>query len=120
MRVTVSWFSAGDFEQAKKFYGEVLGLKKTFELQSWAEFAGAAGQASIGIAGNPRTGGEPGATVVLEVEDIEAERKRLEARGVKFEGQTEEIPGVVKLATFRDPAANRLQLAQSLMPRAES
>ncbi len=29
MKVTVSWFSVKDFEQAKKFYGESLGLKKT-------------------------------------------------------------------------------------------
>jgi CreA protein len=117
MKVTVSWFSVEDFEQAKKFYAEMLGLKKTFEIHSWAEFAGAEGEATIGIAANPHSGKEPGATVVLRVDDIEAERKRLEARGVKFEGKTEEIPGVVKLATFRDPSANRLQLAQPLMPQ---
>jgi CreA protein len=117
MKVTVSWFSVTDFEQTKKFYAEVLGLKKTFEIQSWAEFAGGEGEATIGIAGNPHAGKEAGATVVLRVDDIEAERKRLEARGVKFEGKTEEIPGVVKLATFRDPSGNRLQLAQPLMPQ---
>ena len=41
-------------------------------------------------------------------------RKRLQATGVQFEGKTEEIPGVVKLATFRDPSGNRLQLCQVL------
>jgi predicted enzyme related to lactoylglutathione lyase len=49
------------------------------------------------------------------VDDIERERKRLESGGVKFEGKTEEIPGMVKLATFRDPSGNRLQLCQVLM-----
>jgi predicted enzyme related to lactoylglutathione lyase len=115
MKVTVSWFGVDDFEQTKKFYGDVLGLKKTFEMQTWAEFAGAEGEASIGLAANPHAGKEPGATVVLRVDDIQAERKRLETKGVKFEGKTEEIPGVVKLATFRDPSGNRLQLAQPLM-----
>jgi CreA protein len=115
MKVKVSWFGVDDFESAKKFYGQVLGLKKTFEAQEWAEFAGAAGEESIGIAANPRAGKEPGATVVLDVNDIERERKRLESAGVKFEGQTEEIPGIVRLATFRDPYGNRLQLAQALM-----
>ncbi len=52
---------------------------------------------------------------VLQVPDIEGERKRLESRGVSFEGKTEEIPGIVKLATFRDPSGNRLQLCQVLM-----
>jgi len=49
------------------------------------------------------------------VEDIEQERKRLETAGVKFEGKIEEIPGIVRIATFRDPSGNRLQLAQPLM-----
>lgn len=44
MKVKVSWFSVNDFEGAKKFYGQVLGLKKTFEAQQWAEFAGAEGE----------------------------------------------------------------------------
>jgi extradiol dioxygenase family protein len=74
MKVTISWFSVKDFEQAKKFYGESLGLKKTFETEQWAEFAGGEGEASIGLAVNPRAGKEPGATVVLQVPDIEDER----------------------------------------------
>jgi predicted enzyme related to lactoylglutathione lyase len=115
MKVKVSWFGVDDFESAKKFYGQVLGLKKTFEMQQWAEFAGAEGEESIGIAANPHAGKEPGATVVLDVSDIERERRRLESAGVKFEGKTEEIPGIVRLATFRDPHGNRLQLAQALM-----
>jgi predicted enzyme related to lactoylglutathione lyase len=117
MKMTVAWFSANDFEEAKKFYGCVLGLKKTFEMQGWAEFSNAEGEASIGVARNPHSGKEPGATVVLRVDDIERERKRLQAGGVQFEGKVEEIPGVVKLATFRDPSGNRLQLCQVLMPR---
>lgn len=117
MKVTVSWFSTKDFEQTKKFYSDVLGLKEIFGTQGWAEYAESAGDVSIGLAANPHAGKEPGATIVLQVADIEAERKRLEARGVKFVGKTEEVPGIVKLATFRDPSANRLQLAQSLMKR---
>jgi len=117
MKVTVSWYGVDDFESAKKFYGQVLGLNKTFEAQQWAEFAGAEGQETIGIAANPHAGKEPGATVVLDVTDIERERKRLESAGVKFEGKIEEIPGIVRIATFRDPFGNRLQLAQALMQR---
>ena len=41
--------------------------------------------------------------MVLDVSDIERERKRLESAGVKFEGKIEEIPGIVRIATFRDP-----------------
>jgi predicted enzyme related to lactoylglutathione lyase len=115
MKVMVSWFTVNDFEGAKKFYGNVLGLKTTFDSPEWAEFAGAEGEESIGVAVNPRAGKEAGATIVLGVEDIERERKRLETAGVKFEGKIEEIPGIVRLTTFRDPSGNRLQLAQPLM-----
>jgi CreA protein len=114
MKMTVAWFSVNDFEQAKRFYGSVLGLKKTYEMLNWAEFSHAEGEASIGVAGNSQWGKEPNATIVLRVDDIERERKRLQATGVQFEGKTEEIPGVVKLATFRDPSGNRLQLCQVL------
>jgi predicted enzyme related to lactoylglutathione lyase len=117
MKISVAWFSANDFEEAKKFYGHVLGLKKTFEMQGWAEFSNAQGEATIGVAANPHNGREAGATVVLRVDDVERERKRLEAGGVRFEGKVEEIPGVVKLLTFRDPSGNRLQLCQVLMQR---
>jgi predicted enzyme related to lactoylglutathione lyase len=118
MKVTVSWFSVDDFDQAKRFYGDVLGLKKTLEIEQWAEFCGGEGEASIGVSGRQiTTSREPGATVVLRVDDIARECKRLESGGVKFEGKTEEIPGMVKLATFRDPSGNRLQLCQVLMQR---
>ena len=65
MKVRLSWFSVNDFESAKKFYGNVLGLKKTFEAPEWAEFAGAEGEESIGVAVHPHAGKEPGATIVL-------------------------------------------------------
>ena len=117
MKMTVAWFSANDFEQTKKFYGQVLGLKKIFEMEKWAEFADAEGEASIGVAGTSQWGKEPNATVVLRVDDIERERKRLQSSGVEFEGKIEEIPGVVKLSTFRDPSGNRLQLCQVLVQR---
>jgi CreA protein len=115
MKLSVAWFSVNDFEQAKKFYGGVLGMKKSFEMDGWAEFIGGDGEAAVGISNGQHTPKEHGATIVLRVDDIERERKRLELDGVKFEGKTEEIPGMVKLAIFRDPSGNRLQLCQVLM-----
>ncbi|MGH9746516.1 MAG: VOC family protein [Candidatus Acidiferrales bacterium] len=116
MKMSVAWFSVNDFEQAKKFYGGVLGLKKAFEMDGWAEFSGGSpDEAAIGISNGQHTAKEHGATIVLRVDDIERERKRLESTGVEFEGQTEEIPGMVKLAIFRDPSGNRMQLCQVLM-----
>lgn len=115
MEISLAWYPAKDLEKAKKFYGEVLGLKKTFEMEGWAEFSHAEGAASIGLSQDPKADGQAGATVVLKVEDLERARRELANRGVQFEGAVEEIPGVVRLATFRDPLGNRLQLVQVLM-----
>lgn len=117
LEVMLSWVNVGDEARAKKFYGETLGLQKTFEMPGWAEFSHAQQSAAIGLAA-PRPEGadqEKGATIVLKVDNIDAARKELSARGVKFEGETEEYPGVVRIATFRDPFGNRLQLAQPLV-----
>jgi len=118
MNVMLSWYTVKNLEQAKKFYGEVLGLKKTFEMRGWAEFSHAEGAAAIGLAENPTANGSSskgGATVVLGVPDLNRVQKELTARGVKFEDKVEEIPGVVRIATFHDPFGNRLQLTQSLL-----
>jgi len=88
MKLSVAWFNVNDFEQAKKFYGSVLGLKKSFEMDGWAEFnGGGQDEAAVGISTGQYTPKEHGATIVLRVDDIERERKRLESNGVKFEGK---------------------------------
>ena len=125
MDLIVAWYGVSDFERAKRFYGETLGLKKKFEMQQWAEFAAAEGAPSIGLNGAPAGNGSPGkvqagsahagATVVLKVADIEGTRASLLKKGVRFEDKIEEVPGVVRIATFYDLDGNRLQLAQVLV-----
>ena len=48
------------------------------------------------------------------VVDIDVARAELEGKGVRFDGDTIELPGMVKLASFFDPDGNRYMLAQSL------
>ena len=114
MEVSVSWYQVKDLESAKKFYGEVLGMTKTFEMGGWAEFSNREGAASIGLAQQTDNGPASGATVVLRVPNIDLARKELSQKGVRFEGDIQEIPGVVKLAAFLDPSGNRLQLCEVL------
>jgi len=114
MEVNLSWYQVDDLERAKKFYGEVLGLKKTIEIPGWCEFSHAEGAASIGLNQMREGDDERGATVVLRVDDLARAQAELTKKSVKFEGSVEEIPGVVRIATFRDPDGNRLQLMQVL------
>ena len=115
MEVNLSWYHVKDLNAAKKFYGEVLGLKKTLEMEGWCEFSHADGAASIGLNKMRESDDEQGATVVLRVDDLDRTQNELSEKGVKFEGEAYEVPGVVRIATFRDPAGNRLQLCQVLM-----
>jgi len=115
MEINVSWYQVNDMNAAKKFYGEVLGLKKTFEMDGWCEFSHADGGPSIGLNQLRAGDDERGATVVLRVEDLARAQGELSAKGVKFEGEIHEVPGAVRIATFRDPDGNRLQLCQVLM-----
>ena len=115
MEVSLSWYRVSDLNAAKKFYGDVLGLKKTFEIEGWCEFSHANGAASIGLNQMAAGDDEGGATVVLGVDELSRAQADLIKKGARFEGEVQEVPGVVRIATFRDPDGNRLQLCQTLM-----
>jgi predicted enzyme related to lactoylglutathione lyase len=55
-----------------------------------------------------------GATLVFGVEDCHAAREAIECKGVRFDGETRDFGGMVRLATFFDPDGNTLMFYQSL------
>ncbi len=55
-----------------------------------------------------------GATLVFGVADVDSARAQLEAKDVRFDGETQTIPDMVKLATFFDPDGNTFMLAEDL------
>ena len=46
--------------------------------------------------------------------DIDAAKARLDAHGVRQDGDIQTIPDLVKLLTFYDPDGNAMMLSQSL------
>jgi len=110
----LAWYPVENLDAARRFYGEILGLRKVFEMPGWAEYAHAEKATPIGLAEQP-PGGARGAVVVLKVDDIDQARAALTGKGIQFDGPTQDIPGVVRLALFRDPSGNPLQLAQPLV-----
>ena len=102
-----------DLDRAVAWFQDKLGLAEVFRVPGWAEVATPVDGVTIGLAeGEPEPAG--GTTPVFGVQDIDAARRELEANGVAFEGETVELPGMVKLATFASPDGNRYMLAQSL------
>jgi predicted enzyme related to lactoylglutathione lyase len=105
-----------DLKAAIKWYQDVLGFKLLYHLEemAWCELQSPVARVNVGLgeAENPDVKG--GATPVWGVKDIDAARAKLEAQNVKFDGDTMEIEGMVKLATFYDPDGNKMMLYQSL------
>ncbi|MBD3302592.1 MAG: VOC family protein [Candidatus Eisenbacteria bacterium] len=107
---------ASDVKAAIRWYEERLGFKLLYHLEGmgWCELSTPVEGVSLGIgqAEKPRTGAGPVPT--WGVQDIAAARKKLEDAGVRFDGETQEIPEMVKLATFYDPDGNAYMLVESL------
>ena len=111
--------SVTDIDASIAWFKEMLGFEEIFKVPGWAEVSTPTAGVTIGLAGLAEgetiEGGSGGTTAVLGVTDIDAARTELEAKGVRFEGDIVELPGLVKLATFYDPDDNRYMFAQSLM-----
>ena len=117
--VNVVWYNTTNWDRAKKFYHETLGLPMALDLPQggWMEF-GHPNQTHVAI--NLWRGPDPmpptngGATVTFGCDDVRAMVTKLRAKGIKCD-DPDEIPGMVIIATFYDPDGTRLQIAQSLM-----
>ena len=110
--------NVSNFDEAVAWYREALGFEIVYRLDQygWGEVRTPWGGVTIGLSQVEEL--KHGGTVpTFGVKDIAAARKHLESLGTRFDGDTYEIEGMVKLATFYDPDGNAWMLAQSLMPR---
>ncbi len=118
--ITVVSYNVSDWERAKKFYGETLGLPAALVMDEagWAEF-GFPNQTHLAInkwqgpAPMPTGGG--GAAAVFSSLNARQAVEHLRAQGVRCDDAVE-IPGMVIFANFYDPDGNRLQLAETPQP----
>ena len=99
-----------DIPRAKAFYGDVLGLEVESEGESDMEFR--LGQVTLDVF-DPSSIGQQFAPspagIAIRVPDVDAARAELEAKGVRFDGETIET-SVCKQAWFKDPDGNSLML----------
>jgi catechol 2,3-dioxygenase-like lactoylglutathione lyase family enzyme len=113
-----SGFAVDDIDEARRFYGDTLGLKTSVEN----------GLLTLHIAGDretlvyPKPGHTPADYTILNfpVDDIDAAVDALAARGVRFErydGFAQDEKGIFReagpdIAWFKDPAGNTLSVLQ--------
>lgn len=105
-----------DRKKAQQWYQDTLGFQLLYEVEEigWSELATECKDVNIGLSEveSPRTGAGPVPT--FGVKDIDDARKQLEAKDVRFDGETQVVPDMVKLATFFDQDGNALMLFQEL------
>lgn len=108
--------SVSDLDQAKGWYSDVLGFEHIYTLDDWGwcEMRTPLGGVTLGIGQAESVHPEGGATLTFGVDDLDAARAWLERHDVRFDGDTREISGMVRLATFYDPDGNTFMLAQTL------
>ena len=108
--------SVKDLDASIAWFKDKLGFDEVFKAPEagWAELSSSVGNVTIGLGQNDQVDGAGGTTPVFGVEDINVARAELEQSGVRFDGETQILPGMVKLATFFDPDGNTFMLAESL------
>ncbi|MEM9550805.1 MAG: VOC family protein [Pseudomonadota bacterium] len=107
--------SVKDRHASAKWYGETLGFDVLYHSDEagWSELTTMTEGVTLGL--GEQTEPAPGNMVpVFGIDDIATARKDLESAGVRFDGPTETIEGMVSTATFYDPDGNALMLAQDL------
>ena len=107
--------SVRDRHRSAQWYSDMLGftLLHHSDEAGWSEMQTKTNGVTLGLGEQSQP--VPGNAVpVFGVADIAAARTSLEGAGVKFDGETETIEGMVSIATFYDPDGNALMLAQDL------
>lgn len=107
--------SVSDRHSSAAWYTKTLGFELLYHADDvgWSEMSTLTPSVTLGL-------GEQGAPVpgnavpVFGTPDIHASRKAMEAEGIRFDGDTVEIEGMVRTVTFYDPDNNALMLAQDL------
>jgi catechol 2,3-dioxygenase-like lactoylglutathione lyase family enzyme len=108
------WYRVRDLDAARAFYTEVLGFAESFvdEDERWAALEHGAMEIAIGE-GDPEPAEEEGLVATIDVDDVKAERERLDEQGIKV-GTVLELHGTMRLLDVFDPDGNRIQLAEEL------
>ena len=112
--ITIS-MSVKDRHASADWYERILGFKTLYHVDEagWSEIQTNTEGVTLGL--GEQTAPAPGNCVpVFGIDDLDAARAKMEQAGVKFDGETDVVEGMVKTATFYDPDGNAHMLAEDL------
>ncbi|MGH3032552.1 MAG: VOC family protein [Gaiellaceae bacterium] len=107
--------NVSDLHRSIDWWGEMLSFEPIYRMDEygWCELGTSIEGLSLGL-GQVEEVKPGGTTPTFGVSDIDAARRHMESREVRFDGDTYEIEGQVKLCTFYDPDGNPFMLAEVL------
>lgn len=114
LRISAVWYPVRQWEEAKRFYGEVLGLPAggADDAGGWAWFrTGHAGLPLFLVRRPEEAGAAGGGVVTFNCPGLDAFLDRLRRSGVAIDPEAGDASGV-RVVTIRDPDGNRIELAE--------
>ena len=108
-------FSCKDRAATARWFQDHLGFRTAVsnDAVGWTELSTNTPGVTLGF-GDADTPNPGNCVPVFSVADVDGARAALEAKDVRFDGDTQTIEGMVKLATFYDPDGNAFMLAEDL------
>ena len=109
--------SVSDLDRSMKWFQDILGFELLYhkEDMGWCELKSPVANVNLGLSQVEKMNGRGGnAVLTWGVKNLDRARGELESKEVRFDGETQTIPGMVKLATFFDPDDNCLMLYEDL------
>ena len=109
-------YPVSDFDQAREFYGELLGLKEgmIFEEEgkvNWMEFEAGRVTIGLGLAGPHWEPGPQGGGACFEVEDLDGVLEKLRTAGVTISFEIQNYP-ICRIAGIADLDGSGIVLHQ--------
>ena len=108
-----------DFEEADRFYGDLLGLERSKQWGSMPAREYETGSLTIALMQSDAFGVEferHSHPIALHVDDVAEARAELEGKGIEFVADTMDS-GVCHMAHFRDPDGNALMFHNRYAPK---
>jgi catechol 2,3-dioxygenase-like lactoylglutathione lyase family enzyme len=105
-----------DIKKSIAWYEGVMGFKLVYHVEDmgWCELSTGVNRVNVGLSQVEKPNIGLCSKLTWGVTNIDAARKYLEGKKVRFDGPTIELPGMVKLATFFDPDGNPMMFYQDL------
>ena len=122
-KIAFTMFAVEDSARAREFYENTLGFKRGNSSQNgvWTEYDLPAGGCLALFKhpdrSRPTQRGSGGASVALEVEDLDALIPQLKAKGVTFKSEIIPSP-VCRMSIIEDTEGNTIVLHQLRVPKA--